>query len=235
MRQEVTAMITHDLKTPLQSIRSFLEMLHHGMLGELNEQGDALLTLSEKESMRMVGLIDSVLQLERIRSGSVGLKVADLTVGDLLDKSADAVQVLADEKQIELKREYEQVKAETIQGDGFWLEQVLVNILSNAIKFSPPKTSVIVTVQSSPALLVIRISDKGPGIPKEERKLVFERFHRVASTSSNIAGSGLGLTISKELVELHHGTIDIESEVGSGSTFNIRLPRSKPAQDSKPA
>jgi signal transduction histidine kinase len=65
----------------------------------------------------------------------------------------------------------------------------------------------------------------GPGIPKDERKLVFERFHRVVSTSSNIAGSGLGLTISKELVELHHGTIDIESEVGSGCTFNIRLPR----------
>lgn len=231
MRQEVTAMITHDLKTPLQSIRSFFEMLHHGMLGELNEQGTNLLTLSEKESIRMVGLIDSVLQLEKIRSHTVSLKITEIAIGTLLDKTADAVQVLADEKSIELRREYAQSKNETIQGDSFWLEQVLVNILSNAIKFSPPKTFVTITVQPTTAMMVVRISDKGPGIPKEERKLVFERFHRVASTSGDIAGSGLGLTISKELVELHHGSIDVESEVGSGSTFNIRLPRTAPNRE----
>ncbi len=228
MRQEVTAMITHDLKTPLQSIRSFFEMLHHGMLGELNEQGVSLLALSEKESIRMVGLIDSVLQLERIRSGAVSLKLKPVDIAELLDKSADAVQVLADEKSIQVKREYEQVRGASIEVDRFWLEQVLVNILSNAIKFSPLNSAVIVAVKESTTHLVIRISDKGPGIPKEELKLVFERFHRVASTSGNIAGSGLGLTISKELVELHHGSIDIESEVGVGSTFNIRLPRAKP-------
>lgn len=201
-------------------------MLHHGLLGELNDQGETLLVLSEKESLRMVGLIDSVLQLEKMRTGNVKLRLAAVDICELLDKCQDAVALLAGEKQIEMKREYAQAKGTQIQADAFWLQQVVVNILSNAIKFSPPSAPVTTALQTTPTEVVIRISDKGPGIPKDERKLVFERFHRVMSTSSSVAGSGLGLTISRELVEMHHGSIDIESEVGVGSTFNIRLPRS---------
>jgi signal transduction histidine kinase len=82
-------------------------------------------------------------------------------------------------------------------------------------------------VESSTKEVVIRISDMGPGISKEDRKLVFERFHRISANSNGVAGSGLGLTISRELIELHAGSIDIESELGAGSTFNIRLPASR--------
>lgn len=225
MRREVTAMITHDLKTPLQSIMSFLEMLHLGLLAKLNDKGTGLLDQSEKETRKMVSLIDSVLQLEKLRSKKVNLQIEKLAIVPVIDKSVDAVQAQADEKGIEVKREYGQHSGEIVQADSFWIEQVLVNILSNAIKFSPPKSFVVIAIRSNKDDLVIRISDKGPGIAEQERKLVFERFHRVKVAGESVAGSGLGLAISKELIEMHNGAIELESELGAGSTFGIRLPR----------
>jgi signal transduction histidine kinase len=153
--------------------------------------------------------------------------MAPIDVKAMLAKSVDSVQLLADEKSIALKRDFEKAPDSIIQGDVFWLGQVVVNVLSNAIKFSPTKTTVTATIEISAREVVIRISDMGPGISKEDRKLVFERFHRISANSNGIAGSGLGLTISRELIELHHGSIDIDSELGAGSTFNIRLPRIK--------
>ena len=225
MRREVTAMITHDLKTPLQSIMSFLEMLHLGLLAKLNEKGTGLLEQSEKEARKMVGLIDSVLQLEKLRSKKVNLQTERLAIVPVIDKSVESVQSQADEKGLDLKREYAQHSGEIVEVDSFWIGQVLVNILSNAIKFSPPRSFILITIRSNKEDLVIRISDKGPGIPEQERKLVFERFHRLKLPGENVAGSGLGLAISKELIEMHNGSIELESELGAGSTFGIRLPR----------
>jgi signal transduction histidine kinase len=227
MRQEVTSMITNDLKVPLGYISQFLNELKSGELGTVDEQGDALLTLSQKESVRMEGLIERVLDLEKIRSGTLKIKSAPVDVKAMLTKSVDSVQLLADEKAMTLKRDYQKTPEVTIQGDAFWIEQVIVNVLSNAIKFSPTKTTVTAALEISAREVVIRISDMGPGISKEDRKLVFERFHRISANSNGIAGSGLGLTISRELIELHHGSIDIDSELGAGSTFNIRFPHSK--------
>lgn len=227
MRQEVTSMITNDLKLPLENIELFLNKLGDGNFGPVDEQGRMLLALSQKESVRMAGLIDSVLDLEKIRSGSLKIRLAPIDTTAMLSKCVDAVQLLANEKSIELKRDFVKSTSSTIQGDTFWLEQVVVNVLSNAIKFSPPQTAVTVAVESSTKEVVIRISDMGPGISKEDRKLVFERFHRISANSNGVAGSGLGLTISRELIELHAGSIDIDSEPGAGSTFNIRLPASR--------
>jgi signal transduction histidine kinase len=227
IRQEVTAMITNDLKVPLAYINQFLDGLESGELGTVDGQGNMLLSLSHKESVRMEGLIERVLDLEKIRSGTLKIKFAPVDVKAMLAKSVDSVQLLADEKSMILKRDYEKKPDVTIQGDTFWLEQVIVNVLSNAIKFSPTKTTVTAALEISAKEVVIRISDMGPGISKEDRNLVFERFHRISANSNGIAGSGLGLTISRELIELHHGSIDIDSELGAGSTFNIRLPHGK--------
>jgi signal transduction histidine kinase len=224
MRQEVTSMITNDLKVPLEYISQFLNGLESGELGSVDEQGNMLLTLSHKESVRMEGLIERVLDLEKIRNGTLKIKFAPVDVKAMLAKSVDSVKLLADEKAMTLNRDYQNKPDVTIQGETFWLEQVLVNVLSNAIKFSPTKTTVTAALDISAKEVVIRISDMGPGISKEDRKLVFERFHRISANSNGIAGSGLGLTISRELIELHHGSIDIDSEPGAGSTFNIRLP-----------
>ena len=236
MRREVTAMISHDLKNPLQSILSVFEMLQSGRLGDVSEQAKTMISLSEKEAARMTTLIDSVLQLEKIRSKTLSLKLTSSPVGELLDRSCDAVQLFADEKSVSIRREYQHsdqnVQLEQVECDRFWIEQVFVNLLSNAVKFSPNKSSVSVTIQLATAVLTVRISDRGPGIPKTEFKSIFERFHRVSATANDVGGTGLGLSIAKELVELHQGTIEVESQLGQGSTFIVRLPRAKAQQSS---
>lgn len=227
MRQEATAMITHDLKTPLQSIRSFLEMLSHGMLADLSAEGRVMMKQSDDETAKMVGLIDSVLQLEKMRSGSIKLKFSKVNVAELLVDSMDSVKPLARERAVILKCEYAGLENETIEADASWMEQVLVNVLLNSIKLSPEHQSVLIVLQSRADEVSISISDKGVGIPRSEHKLVFEKFHQLSNESSIGAGSGLGLAISKQLVELHHGEIKLTEADGRGNKFVITLPKSQ--------
>ena len=229
MRQEVVAMITHDLKTPLQSIRSYFEMLNAGMLGELNDRGTRLLDISQKSSEHMVQLIDSVLELEKLRTGNVSLQSQQIDLSQLLDRCLQSVKVLADTKEVTLVPHYEHSTADILFGDAFWLQEVFINILSNAIKFTAEKSQVCVNTRDTNGNVEIAVVDQGPGISKEQINLIFERFHRVPSTTE-IAGSGLGLSIAKELIELHHGSISVVSEVGKGSTFIIKLPISPNAK-----
>ena len=221
LRQEVVAMITHDLRTPLQTIRNYLEMLKLGMFGQLNDQGDKLLALSDKESKRMSTLIDGVLTLEKLRSGNTTLNLENIDLSSLLDSCAKALELVAQEKEIII--EIEPFEATEIRGDRVWLEQILINILSNALKFSPANTTVTLTSVVTGENAEIRIKDQGPGIPKEDQLRIFERFQRVSATAHKV-GSGLGLNICKELLLLHHGSITCESEPGEGSTFIILLP-----------
>lgn len=221
LRQEVVAMITHDLCTPLQTIRSYLGMLKLGMLGQLNEQGDKLLSLTDQESKRMATLIDGVLTLEKLRTGNMALKVDKIDLFDLLDASSKALQLVASEKDIDI--EIEEFLPMEVLGDRTWLEQILINIISNAVKFSPADTKITIKSRSTDSNAEIRIEDQGPGIPKADQEKVFERFHRVASTAHKV-GSGLGLNICRELLILHNGSITCESELGRGSTFIINLP-----------
>jgi signal transduction histidine kinase len=228
MRQEVTAMITHDLKSPLQSVRSYLELLEHGRFGPINETGTRLLSTAQKSTNQMASLIDNVLQLEKLRSGLVRLEATQIELPRLVDQCLDAVQLLAEQKNVAFTRNYEGTGCDTTTGDPFWLEQVIVNILSNAIKFTPSDSTVSVTTRSrSPGYVEVCIADQGPGIAAQEMKLIFDRFHRVESTAQ-VAGTGLGLPIAKELIELQHGAISVESEKGKGSTFVLRLPVSDP-------
>lgn len=228
IRQGVTAVTTRELKAPLHTIRDFIGMARRGELGEIIAPDTPLLSLSEKETRRMEGLIDSVLQLEKMRNGTLELQVSEVDLIALVDRSLDSVAILADAKQIEFQKDFIRAHQILIKGDAFWLEQVLVNILSNAIKFSPRQTFIKVTAETSSSHVVIGITDNGPGIPKDQQRLIFERFHRVESTK-NVSGSGLGLTISRELMELHKGSIEIKSEVGAGSTFYLRFNRARNA------
>ncbi len=227
LRQEVTAMITHDLKAPLQSVRSYLEMLDAGLLGELNDQGTRLLKTTEKASEHMVGLIDSVMQLEKLRTGKIVLKESLVEIVPILQKSIDSISVFAEAKNISLITEFTEEHCD-VSGDEFWLQEIFVNILSNAIKYSPDNCKVWITTSSLEDKSVeISVKDQGPGIADSEMKLIFERFHRIAATEG-IAGTGLGLPIAKELIEMHKGSIKVESDGKLGSTFIISLPLWRP-------
>lgn len=221
LRQEVVAMITHDLCTPLQTVQSYLGMLRLGMLGNLNDQGTKLLSLTDRESKRMGTLINGVLTLEKIRSGNMSIDAKRIALFDLLDGSTKALELAAREKNIVINVEpFEPID---IQGDQTWLEQVFINIISNAVKYSPCDTKVTIKSRKANDNAEIRVEDEGPGIPVEDLPKIFERFHRVSATAHKV-GTGLGLNICRELIMLHNGSITCESEPGKGSTFIIILP-----------
>jgi signal transduction histidine kinase len=161
----------------------------------------------------MVNLISSVLHLEKLRTGNVQLQAVPIELAPLLDKCLESVTLLAEEKEVALSIQPISTSALKVVGDAFWLEQVFVNLLSNAIKFTPPKSTVSVSAQTFDDNVEVRVTDQGPGIREGEKKLIFE------------TGTGLGLPIAKELIELQKGSIAVESTLGKGSTFVILLPR----------
>jgi PAS domain S-box-containing protein len=224
IRREVTAMITHDLKSPLQSVRSFFEMLGLGRFGEINEKGSKLLRMAEEQIMRMSDLIQSVLQLEQLRSGRSALETATVDLKDLMNESIEAVQLLADDKEITFDMDLSEASA---CGEAKWIKQIFVNILVNAINYSPSKSTVRATSQSLDKFSEVRISDKGPGLNEQEKLMIFERFNRLGRKGDGLGGSGLGLTICKELIALHEGYIKVESEPGQGSTFVLGFPKQR--------
>ncbi|MBI2810867.1 MAG: PAS domain-containing protein [Candidatus Melainabacteria bacterium] len=222
LRREVVAMITHDLRTPLGTIKIFMEMQKDGMLGELNERGLRLLELADRESKRMATLLDGVLTLEKIRSGNMTLEPVTIDLFDLLNSCSQALALIAQEKNIKIElKPFEKI---SIKGDRVWLEQVVINIVSNALKFSPQDSQVTLGARCvEERLAEITIADQGPGVPEADRLKIFERFHRVTATSHKV-GHGLGLSICKDLILLHNGSISCESTQGKGCTFIILLP-----------
>lgn len=226
MREEVTAMITHDLRTPLQAVLTFLEMLGRDIYGEINESGKSLLSIALEACHHMSRLIDNVLQLEKLRSGAIRLKTSKIDLASFLEACIVSVRLPAEEKNVSINLKNEAKKL--VDVDPIWLEQVVINILSNAVKFSPAGSSITITILDEVNSSVIRIADQGPGIPKEEQKQIFNRFHRMKSSAS-VSGTGLGLSIAKELVELHGGTIGVESAEERGATFVLTLPVNKTA------
>ena len=190
-------------------------------MGELNARGQKLLGLAYQESQRMVRLIESVLQLEKLRSGAVALDRQPVPLTEVLQKSVEAMQLIAGGRSVVLDFQPTDL---FVMADAAWLEQVFVNVLANAINYSPADSQVKVRAQATGTYAEVLIIDQGPGISEEEKSLIFERFHRVSVTALKVTGSGLGLTICKELVDLHHGYVKVESELGKGSTFVIGIP-----------
>jgi PAS domain S-box-containing protein len=223
IRQEVTAMISHDLKAPLQSIKNYLRMLHAGRLGELNEEGTKLLQLTETESERMARLINSVLDLEKVRSGTAELNMTQMSVYELLSECCQSVKLLAGEKNICL--EIVASERTKVYGDRHWLNEIFVNLLGNAIEYSPSGTTVRASGAQVDGFIEMRVSDQGPGIAEEERTLIFERFRRL---SNSVGGTGLGLTICKVLVNLHKGYIRAEGNEPNGTSFVVGIPAAQP-------
>jgi signal transduction histidine kinase len=155
------------------------------------------------------------------------LRESLVEIGPILQKSLDSVNVYSEAKNIALHVDLTEDYCD-VSGDEFWLQEIFVNILSNAIKYSPENSKVSITTRTiNERIVEVEVADEGPGIPEEEKKLIFERFHRMAKTES-ISGTGLGLPIAKELIEMHKGSIRVESDGKHGSAFIISLPLWRP-------
>ncbi|MGE0264094.1 MAG: ATP-binding protein [Candidatus Obscuribacterales bacterium] len=220
LKQDLVAMITHDLRTPLSSVMAFLEMLETGMLGELTENGENLSLVAERNSRRMLTLINDLLDVEKIKSGSMELSLKDIEVKPLMEQAVELFATARNGNRIEIEPCCFSVRA-----DEGKIERVLQNLIANALKFSPAGGTVTLRARSQGERVEISVSDRGKGIPADSLPFVFERFQQAHKSETIVeVGSGLGLTICKAIVELHGGEIKVESTEGEGTTFSFTLP-----------
>jgi PAS domain S-box-containing protein len=222
MKQEVVAMITHDLRTPVATLRNVLEMLSADMFGKLDERGKGMLKVADTSTAQMLSLINDLLDIEKIKAGMLELNLADVDLDAVLDSTCNALSPAALERQItvEVRRASVQVIADEER-----LARVITNLVANALKFSPPKTTISVFADKQDGFAKISVQDEGRGIPEQLLPSIFDRFTQVKSSDARLkGGSGLGLSICKALVELHGGTISATSIKNQGSTFSFTVP-----------
>ncbi|TAK35781.1 MAG: hypothetical protein EPO21_05000 [Chloroflexota bacterium] len=232
LRSDLLSTVSHELRTPLTLIRTSVGLL-------LDSHPDAamqerLLRNIKQSADRMHMLVTDILDLVRLRSGRAELHVRYLDVGELVDSAVSLMRTLLDEKEQVLSLDVPS-PAPRVMGDHRRLEQVLLNLLSNANKFAPDGAQVRVRVVEGEQTVTISVTDTGPGIPPEARARLFEQFYtaRTSSPSHNI-GAGLGLPIAKGIVEAHGGQIRVDSAVGVGSTFHVDLPKEGPEKEEEP-
>lgn len=224
MRKDFVANVSHELKTPITSIKGFTETLLDGAK-ENEETLEEFLNIILKESGRLETLIQELLDLSKIEQQGYLLSLQRLNIGVLLEEAMKILSGKALDKNIELLFETEE-KDVFIEGDMYRLKQVFINLLTNAISYTPNGGKVIITLEDFERNVVVKIKDTGIGITKKEIPRIFERFYRVdRARSRDSGGTGLGLAIVKHLVEAHKGHIAVESKVGVGTTFMIELPR----------
>jgi PAS domain S-box-containing protein len=222
LKQEFVSTVSHELRTPLTSIRGALGLLGSGMLGDLADRGQRMLKLAISNTDRLTRLINDILDLERIDSGTLALNRESIAVTELIAEAADGVHSMAEEAGVTII--CEPVDA-AVSVDHDRMIQVVTNLLSNAIKFSPSGSTVKASATCDDDGVTIRVEDHGRGIPEEKFELIFERFKQVdASDARQKGGTGLGLAICRRIVELHGGRIWVETNRGGGSIFQFTIP-----------
>nr|MBC7244089.1 GAF domain-containing protein [Chloroflexota bacterium] len=231
MKSSFLSVVSHELKTPLHSIKGFVDIILMGKTGPLTDtQADFLATVRD-QTTHLQSLIDDLLEFSRLESGQIKLRLSEVSLSEVTAAVIDKLKPLAERGQIQLVN---RVGAEipVVEADYMRIEQVLTNLIDNAIKFTPPSGVVTIAAQDLGGEVQVAVSDTGIGIPASEQERIFERFYQVDSGSArHYRGTGLGLTICKHIVEYHHGRIWVESEVGKGSTFYFILPKKIRAEE----
>ncbi len=222
VKDEFLSIAGHELRTPLTSIRGSLGLLAGGLVGELPAEAADMVALAVDNTDRLVRLVNDILDIERMDAGHLPLERAPVGVGELVRQSAQALQATAEDAGVQLRVEVEDLE---VCADGDRIVQTLVNLLGNAIKFSPPGSVVTVAVARDEGCARFSVTDSGRGIPADQLDSIFERFNQVdASDTRERGGSGLGLAIARGIVESHGGHLWAESAPGEGSSFRFTLP-----------
>lgn len=221
LRQDFISNVSHEIQSPLTSIRGFASLLKNDAL--TNEQKNHYIGIIEAESKRLSALSDNLLKLSTLETGVEPLSIKEYRLDKQLEEVALMLEPQWKARNIAVEAEFEKL---TIQGDAGLLSQVWVNLLHNAIKFTPENGSIRVVLETCQEDVCCQIIDTGIGIAPEDQMHIFERFYKVdKSRDRALGGNGLGLSLVKKIVELHGGHIMSESELGKGTTFTIILPR----------
>ena len=224
MKSEFVSTVSHELRTPLTSIKGALGMVKSGALGDISESALDMVDVAHKNSDRLIQLVNDILDMEKLQSGNMELDLENLDLTALVREAVETNQGYAQEQNSKFVFG-DLASGVTLQADAGRLTQVIANLLSNAAKFSPDGGIVKISITHDEREATVSVTDSGPGIDEEMTDLIFGRFTQVDSSDTREkGGTGLGLNISKSIVELHGGTIGFKSEVGTGSTFFFTLP-----------
>ena len=229
LKDEFIGLVSHELRTPLTSIIGYVEMLREeGMSGP---NADQCAEVIERNARRLLRLVGDLLFLSRIQSGKMTLEFHSADLADIVACAVEELRPEAQRKHIDLALYATAIPRLAV--DPTRIAQLLGNLLSNAVKFTPEGGSVEVRLWREEDQVVLAVADTGVGIPAADQERIFERFFRTAiATRQAVQGTGLGLTITKAIVEAHRGTIAVDSDERRGSTFTVRLPlRTMPAPD----
>jgi len=222
-KSEFLANMSHELRTPLNAIIGFSEVLIERMFGDLNEKQDEYLKDIYASGQHLLSLINDILDLSKIEAGRMELDLTDLHVPDAIENALVLVRERASRRGIDLGRAVHE-RLRTVPADARKVKQVLLNLLSNALKFTPEGGRVDVSARVRDDVAEISVRDTGVGIAVEDQETVFEEFRQVGAADTKVEGTGLGLALSRRFIELHGGKIWVQSEVGRGSTFTFTLP-----------
>ena len=224
VRQDFVANVSHELRTPLTTIKGYAETLLEGAWKE--EVAFQFLQVIQRHTDRLTKIVEDLLTLSKIESNGIELKREQISVLEWVEDTMDFVKERAEKKKISISRN-DLPPSLAVEGDRDFLEQVLMNLLDNAIKYTPEGGRVeISAIEKNSREILFSIRDDGIGIPGEDLSRIFERFYRVdKGRSQEMGGTGLGLSIVKHIVQAHHGTVWAESQLGKGSTFNFTLPK----------
>ena len=227
-KQELVSMVSHDLRSPLMSVQVSLELIASGAIGELQARMSKEVSAASRNVKRLIELINDLLDIEKMEAGRLDMHITRQSLLPLIESAVDSVAGMASKKGIFIQQPMFDIVADC---DHQRLVQVLVNLLSNSIKFSPENGEIGIEIEDSEKEVKIKVRDDGPGIEKEAIDKIFDRFsqgeNKQDANETNRAkkGTGLGLAICKAIVAGHDGQIGVDSEVGKGSTFWFTLPR----------
>jgi two-component system phosphate regulon sensor histidine kinase PhoR len=222
VRKDFVANVSHELKTPLTSIKGFAEALRDGAVTQ-PEQSVRFLSIISQHADRMSKIISDLLQLSRIESKDFALSVAPFSVGELVEEVALSLKPAADQKSQKLEVNL-QSQGQKVLGDKYLINQALTNLVDNAIKYTPEKGTIRIESKDRGEWVEIAVVDDGIGIPANDLPRIFERFYTVdKSRSRELGGTGLGLSIVKHIIEAHGGKVNVQSQLGKGSEFSFTL------------
>ncbi len=224
LKSDLISIVSHELRSPLTSIKGYIDLLAAGELGEINSEQKGYLDIVLNNTKRLTSLIDDMLDLSRIESGKLQMAFGKVDVRYLVDFCALTLKPLATQKQQVLQSKFAEYDL-NVAGDVERLQQALMNLAGNAIKYTPENGAIEIGVTRQNGEIRISVHDNGIGISPDDQKRLFEKFYRVKNKATRgISGTGLGLCITKSIIEAHGGRIEIESQEGNGSTFTVVLP-----------
>ncbi len=224
MKNEFVSTVSHELRTPLTSIKGYVDLILDGDAGEINEIQEEFLGIVKENSDRLVDMINDMLDISRIESGRIRLKIEPVNMADSIEGAVDSFRAVLSQTGRRVKTRIPD-NLPLVAVDRDRVGQVLINFISNALKYSPEGGDVTVSAKHTNGFVQISVADKGMGISREDQKKLFTKFYRVDSAMTReIGGTGLGLSIAKSIIELLGGKVFVRSKLGEGSTFSFTVP-----------